>query len=138
MHLLAGIEQHVSSTMDDMGRERTSVTYLHRIVFVGIVNDLAVNDMLHRRDEGNLQDAAVIRDQAGRVRPGYVWSLRRSKFRKYLASRQEDPKGSWDREALQFPKVPSESGHSVIPATTFFKLSVPFNSRLLHTLWATF
>ena len=88
MHLLAGIEQHVSSTMDDMGRERTPETYFHRIIFKGIVNDLAVTDMLHRRDERNLLDAAVIRDQAGRVRPGYVLSLRRSKFRKYLGIRQ--------------------------------------------------
>ena len=88
MHLLAGIEQHVSSTMDDMGRERTPETYFHRIIFKGIVNDLAVTDMPRRRDERNLLDAAVIRDQAGRVRPGYVWGLRRSKFRKYLGIRQ--------------------------------------------------
>ena len=41
MQFLAAIEQHVSSTRDDIGQECTPDTYPHRIIFMGMVVDEA-------------------------------------------------------------------------------------------------
>ena len=41
MQFLAAIEQHVSSTRDDIDQECTPDTYPHRIIFMGMVVDKA-------------------------------------------------------------------------------------------------
>ena len=66
-------DKHVSSTNDALGKECTPETYLHLIIFIGMMNELAVTDKPHRSDEPNLEKAKMIRDYAESCMPGY-WS----------------------------------------------------------------
>ena len=71
MQLPAAIVQHVSSTDDAIFfKECTPKTYRHRIIFMGMMNELAVTDMPHRSDEPNHQNATITSDHAVCYRPG--------------------------------------------------------------------
>ena len=66
MQLLAAIQQHVSSTCDDIGQECTPETYPLRIIFMGMLTD-----KLHRNDGANAANAQRPGDVAAHFRPGY-------------------------------------------------------------------
>ena len=70
--MLVAIKQHVSSTHGAFGHECIPDEYRQSIIFIGMMNELAVTDYPHRSDEPNLQKPAIIRDYAGRCGPGYL------------------------------------------------------------------
>ena len=53
-----------------MGKECTPKTFQKRIIFTGMMKELAFADKLHRSDGPKPQNAAIIRDSARRFRPG--------------------------------------------------------------------
>ena len=90
---------------------------------IDVMNELASTDEPHRRDEPNLQNATIIRDYTGRVRPGY-WVLvcpGSERTWKLHMWETESPKGRWGRKALQFLDVNSGSGLPHFTATTTFE-----------------
>ena len=44
MQLLESMKRHVSSTNDPIGKERTPETYFPCIIFMGMMNELAIED----------------------------------------------------------------------------------------------
>ena len=114
--LLAAMEQYVSSTLDDLGQECSLETCLHRIIFVGMTNELEATDKPHKNYD--FQQSQEVRGYAARFPPG-CWNFvgpgneKTWKYDKWVG----DPNGNWDRKAshssnnTQRTWTPSPSRH---------------------------
>ena len=68
--LLVTIQQHVSSTLDNLGQECVRETYSHRIIFMALMIGWEVTDKPHKNDDLRFQQAREVRDYTARFRPG--------------------------------------------------------------------
>ena len=87
MQILAATQEQVLTDRDAIGKNCTPETYTHGIIFVGMMNELAVSPNVHRSDEENVPSATVLCNFAGRFRPGFL-DLRRTRFRKAVVVRK--------------------------------------------------
>ena len=55
---------------DAIGNGSTPETCVHGITFMSMMNELAVSFTVHQGDEVNVHNSTVVRDYAGRFRPG--------------------------------------------------------------------
>ena len=59
-----------SSSKDAIGNGCTPETNFHIIIFSGMMSELAISSNSQPSDDENFQSAAILRDYAGRSRPG--------------------------------------------------------------------
>ena len=99
-----------SSSRDATGNGCTPETNLHMIIFSG-----AVSSNSQPSDDENFQNAAVLRDYAGRYRPGSWIGVGPGSEKTWQLE------GNLDRRTLHVVDTYTASGHQVIPGTTIFK-----------------
>ena len=105
-----------AGTQDANGTECIVETFANFIIFMGMMNELAVTDKTHRSDEPNLPERRDHRDYAGHFWPGHwVFVGPDHIFDTYATE------GNWDRRALQTLEACSGLGHPVTQVTTIFE-----------------
>ena len=95
-------QQHVSSTLNDIGQECIPVTYRHRIIYMEMMNELEVTDMPCKNDDLRIQHAQDER------RPGHTTNGR-------------PINAISNRKALQILHTFQERRHPVVLDTTVFE-----------------
>ena len=113
IQLLESMKRHVSWTNDSIGKERTSETYFHCIIFTGMMNELAIEDNSHRSDEPNLRtrESSEIPHSSVQVQ---------TPLRDTTHSRRKTRKETGTAEHCRSVKFTySGSGYPVILAATF-------------------
>ena len=117
---LVTIQQHVSSTLDDVGQECVRETYSHRIIFMALMIGWEVTDKPHKNDDLRFQQAREVRDYTPRFRPR-SWIFvdpGPAKTRRYHQWEGDNPTGNWGRKASHVSKI-QKIQTIVIPGTIF-------------------
>ena len=105
------------------GQERVPETYLHRIIFMPMMNKWEGTGNPHKNDGLRIQQAQEVRDHEARFRPGYWMFVGAGSENTWTYDNWETdrPNGNWDRQTSQILRKCEEPGHPVVLGITIFK-----------------
>ena len=135
MHMLTESCRTFGAMCSTQGRCRehcTPVTCFHRVLFMGMMNEMEVSPKVHCSDEVNPRSAAILRDYAGRFRPRYRIFVRPGSEKSWHFDRWDklgNPEGNWDLQASHITDIHTESGHPSIPGATIFEQGTLLQKR---------
>ena len=101
MQMVAAMREQVSTRRDASGYGSKPETYSHSIILMDMITELEVSPTVHCSDQANFRNATVVRDCAGRFRPGYwifvgAGSEKTWQFHKW--DKPDNIDGNWDRK----------------------------------------